>query len=100
MPEPVNYVSKMRGLIIAELPGLPDDLVDLYALLALIRGRETTLKDVHDAWGVWRNATRPDHKSLIPFGELTREVQELDRKYMVGIHRAVEEFNASLLDGR
>jgi hypothetical protein len=100
MPEPTNYVLKMTDLVARELPGLPAELVGLYVLLALTRGTETTLRDVHDAWAVWRNETRPDHKSLIPFGELTFEVQELDRKYVEGIHRAVEGFNASLLTGR
>ena len=100
MPRPSNYVSRMQDLVAQELPGLPDGLLRLYTLLALARGRETTLKDVHDAWAVWRNVDRPDHDSLIPFGQLTVPVQELDRKYMDGIHRASDEWHASLLADR
>jgi hypothetical protein len=64
-----------------ELPGIDEDLLDLYSLLVLVQGVNTTLRDVHDAWSVWKNPIRPDHKSLIPFGDLSPEVQELDRKY-------------------
>lgn len=97
MAEPVNYASRMRCLVQRELPYLEPLLLDLYTLLALTRGTETTLKDVHDAWSVWRTHTRPDHQSLIPFGELTPAVQELDRKYMQAIHDAVNEYRAGLV---
>lgn len=100
MPKPINYVEAMRELIVRELPGLPDRLVDGYTLLALDRGASTTMQSVHDAWSVWMNRDRPDHPSLIPYGQLTREKQELDRKYMEGIHRAVEEYNAAALRDR
>jgi hypothetical protein len=72
----------------AELPGLDPVLANLYALLALTKGEETSLEDVHDAWAVWTATTRGVHRSLIPFAELSPEVQELDRKYVDGIHRA------------
>ena len=87
-----NYVSQMINLIIDELPDIPLELASLYALLALTRGINTTLEDVHDAWAVWTAATRNklDHPSLIPFKELTTEIQELDREYMNGIHRAAQ----------
>jgi hypothetical protein len=76
-----NYVNEIRDAVRQELPGIDEDLLDMYSLLVLVKGKETTLEDVHDAWSVWRNLTRPDHKSLIPFSELSEEVQELDRKY-------------------
>ena len=83
-----NYVQAVIRELNALLPGLENELVNLYALLVLTRGAETTLKDVHDAWGVWRNLTNPTHKSLVPFDQLSLEVQELDRKYMEAIHKA------------
>ncbi len=70
-----------------------DDLIELYALLTFVKGDLTTLKDVHDAWAIWRNRTKPDHKSLVEFDELTLEVQELDRKYMECIHVTAKKFN-------
>lgn len=70
------------------MPGEDSDLLRLYALLTLTQGQHTTLKDVHDAWSLWRHGTRPDHPSIVPFDQLTSEIQELDRPYMEAIHRA------------
>ena len=77
----MNYVSVIAGRLAAQMPGCSPDLLRMYALLVLTTGTETTLENVHDAWSAWRDASRPDHPSLIPFGELTPDVQELDRKY-------------------
>ncbi len=57
------------------------DLLDVYALLVLIKGERCTLEDVHDAWSVWQNNLDQEHRSLKPFDELTLEVQLLDEKY-------------------
>ena len=86
----MNYVQRAQTLLLNELPEIEDApaLFDLYVLLVLTRGESTSLEDVHDAWAVWRNLSNPVHKSLIPFDQLTGEVQELDRKYMDGIHAA------------
>lgn len=83
-----NYAASMITRIERELPGLDPTLANLYALLALTKGEETSLEDVHDAWAIWTATTRGTHRSLIPFAELSPEVQELDRKYVDGIHRA------------
>lgn len=58
-----------------------DELLDMYALLVLLKGNRCTNEDVHDAWSVWQNRTMPEHRSLIPFDELTKEVQDSDSKY-------------------
>ena len=76
----MNYIEHLRARLADKLD-IPTDLLDLYTLLAFVKGKETTLKDVHDAWSIWRNNTKPEHKSLIPFEELTPEIQELDRDY-------------------
>lgn len=83
-----NYVSDVRNRLQADLSDLDPALADLYTLLALVRGRATTLADVHDAWAVWRNCTKPGHPDLVPFSELTEPVQERDRPYMEAIRRA------------
>lgn len=85
---PPNYISTILAVLDEELPGLDSVLAQLYALLTLTKGTHTTLTDVHDAWAVWTNTTRGHHKSLVPFRDLTPEVQELDREYRDGIHRA------------
>lgn len=56
-------------------------LLRIYALLCLAKGRDTELEDVHDAWAAWCSQVDLNHRSLIPFGELTPEVQDLDRPY-------------------
>lgn len=87
-----NYVGAVLDRL-ADHPATGDldgDLLQLYALLALVKGRETTLRDVHDAWAIWRNRTAPEHRSLIPFADLTAAVQELDRPYMEAIRWAAD----------
>ena len=90
------YVARARDALAAEVPGLPDDLLDLYTLLVLQarRGRPVTSEDVHDAWAVWTSRLRPGHRSLVPFDALTPEVQALDDPYRDAIARA-----ADVLDG-
>jgi hypothetical protein len=87
----MTYIQHALKVLNQASPGLDPDLAQLYVLLALTRGTRTTLRDVHDAWAVWRNNTRPDHPSLMPFDQLTREVQELDRPYMQAIHKTARQ---------
>jgi hypothetical protein len=87
LDQATNYVQRTVTALEEAFPGKDPALLNLYAVLALTRGVKTTLEDVHDAWGVWRNTTRPDHPSLVPFAELDPETQELDRKYVVAIRR-------------
>lgn len=81
----MNYVEIVIAALNREV-SLYEDLTPLYALLVLTKGTSTTLEDVHDAWSIWCNYENSDHRSLIPFDELTLKVQELDRKYMNAIH--------------
>ena len=84
----MSYITDITdNLTSAGLDDCPPDLLRHYALLVLTVGADTALVDVHDAWACWREATRPDHPSLVPFGDLTPEVQELDRKYMDAIRK-------------
>lgn len=76
-----NYIQRIKDALKEIHPRMDSELLDVYALLVLVRGEEVTLKDVHDAWSVWKNNIRPDHRSLIEFDELTPEVQALDQKY-------------------
>lgn len=65
-------------------------LLDLYVLLAFTLGEKVELIDVHDAWAIWKNNKMPDHRSLIPFDEISVEVQELDREYCDAIIRVAK----------
>lgn len=93
----MNYIDKRALKIYTEASGditKPDplefDLYRIYAVLSFAKGTETTLEDVHDAWSSWRSRTFPEHRSIVPFEELTPEVQELDRKYCEAIHKCSE----------
>lgn len=66
-------------------------LYRIYAVLALTTGEQTTNENVHDAWAAWRAATKPAHRSLVPFDQLTREVQELDAPYRDAIRAVASE---------
>lgn len=85
MPEFVTYVSAVRNKLSDRLPVLEDRLLDLYTLLVLTTGEDTTLENVHDAWSLWKREIRPDHRSMIPFEGLKPEIQEMDRKYAEAI---------------
>lgn len=91
----MNYVDDIVARLDEKIPGNDPALLRLYALLALAQGVNATLENVHDAWAVWRTVTRPDHPSLIPFGELAADVQELDRQYM----DAIREVGAAITAG-
>lgn len=85
----MTYIQDAIAAVNAELPDLDPELARLYALLALTTGQTTTWEDVHHAWAVWADRTRPDHRSILPFDELAESTQELDAPYAEGIHRAV-----------
>lgn len=93
-----DYASDALSIVDSEMPSpLPDDLLRLYTLLALVKGSDTTREDVQDAWAVWRQITNPAHSSLVPFDQLAPEVQELDRPYMDAIYRAVVRIHCATL---
>ncbi len=81
----MNYVQEFKEELRRELPKCDNVLLDLYTLLGLTLGTEVTEKDVHDAWSVWKSPVMPEHRSLIPFDELSREVQDMDTKYVNAI---------------
>lgn len=93
-----NYIDTLAGDIGLIVPDCPLDLLRLYALLALVKGDQVTLEDVHNAWAVWRAASaKPGHPALVPFGELARSVQELDSPYADAIRRVAS--HVELPDG-
>lgn len=92
----MNYAQQALDAVAAELPGLDPELLRLYALLVLTQGPNASFEHVHDAWGLWRTGTRPDHPAIIPFPALSTEVQELDREYAEGIRRAAAKLRAQV----
>lgn len=74
-----------------------DELMQLYAYLALTSGAQTTNEEVHDAWAYWTLVDRkdPDHKSLKPFDELDETTQAMDTEYRDAIRAVARERRAS-----
>jgi len=89
----MNYVRTARDLLSKKID-VDERLLDLYTLLVFVTRDKTDLAHVHDAWAIWRDRTDPTHKSLIPFSELSRETQELDRKYVKAIRETANEIAA------
>jgi len=80
----MNYIQEVYDLLEEELKMRGtgyEGLLETYGLLVLIVGEKCTNEHIHDAWSIWQNKTMPDHRSLIPFDELTKEVQDLDIPY-------------------
>lgn len=86
-----SYAQRAIDAANAAMPGEDPDLIRLYTLLALVKGEDTTLEDVHDAWSLWRAQTRPDHPSIVPFAELPEHIQAYDEPYRDGIHAAASD---------
>lgn len=77
----MSYIDDVKAALQMRLSDCDDELLDLYTLLCLAVGEDTTSEQVHDAWAVWRARTRPDHPSIVEFDELTEAVQRMDDKY-------------------
>ena len=94
----MTYVDRARSILVEELTArqaaCEGPLVELYLLLVFVRQDATSLEDVHDAWSVWTSVRRPGHRSLVPFAELSREVQDLDEPYRAAIVATAERLAA------
>lgn len=85
----VTYIDEIVEKVMNECKIKSRDLAKLYALLVLTKGNSITLKDVHDAWALNMNY-RPttdkcfghDHKSIVPFNELSVESQNKDQRFV------------------
>jgi len=87
----MNYIDEAREELAKHIH-VGKGLMRVYTLLVLIKGEETTLQDVHDAWAVnisetWDKETNGEHWSLVPFDELKPETQAKDQKYVDGIRK-------------
>ncbi len=95
----MNYVENVRHLLDGELQmsGTPyEGLLDLYGLLVITVGTNCTNEHIHDAWSFWQNRTQHDHRSLKPFIELTKEVQDLDEKYRQAVMKVAQSIRSEV----
>ncbi len=93
----MNYIDEAKAELLKHVK-IGKGLQNVYALLVLVKGEETTLKDVHDAWAVnmnltWDREQYGEHFSLIPFDQLKKETQDKDQKFVDAIHAAARALN-------
>ena len=93
----MNYIDNIAWLIITECGGdvversmTSFDLYRGYAVLLLAKGADVTAEDVHNAWAAWQASVQPDHRSLVPFGSLSKKTQALDTPYVAAIHKIAQ----------
>jgi hypothetical protein len=68
-----------------------DALLLRYAVLLRAKGANVSNSDIHDAWAAWIAARDPTHTALIPYENLSEQVQEQDRAFATAVRRAAEE---------
>ncbi|MEV3906315.1 RipA family octameric membrane protein [Streptomyces canus] len=92
----MNYLEQVATYIQAEIPAtaLPpgdvDDLLNMYAALALAKGVDVIASDVHDVWSAWQMRTNPSHASLLPYDQLSPSAQQQDAVYVLAIRKVAE----------
>jgi hypothetical protein len=74
------------GDIAADITANPE-LYRMYALLAMTTGTATTSEQVHDAGSLWRYPTMPEHRSIVPFDQLSPMVQGYDDAFRDAIRK-------------
>jgi len=69
-----------------------------YALAAHLKGREVTVRDIHDAWATWVEMEElAESVTLLPWDDLSPELQMLDYPDYEAVKRIVgEEDRASV----
>lgn len=87
----MNYIEEVKTELSKHIK-VGKGLTNYYSLLVLLLGEETSLADVHDAWAVnidstWDKTTLGNHRSCIPFDELSPEIQAKDQKFVDAIHK-------------
>lgn len=97
-----TYIDNIVEQVQNELHIKNLDLAKLYALLVLTKEENITLKDVHDAWSVSMNYRKQteycpghEHRSLVPFDELSKETQQKDKKYKQGLIKIAKQLKTN-----
>lgn len=87
----MSYLRDVAATIRANLPAgtsMPNDgdsLFLLYAVLLRTKGESVTAGDVHEAWVAWMELRGEEHESMVPFDDLTKEVQAEDLPFAEAI---------------
>jgi hypothetical protein len=92
----MTYLDTIADAIRAEVPErvIPDGdtglLFRLYAVLALAKGADVSVADVHNAWAAWMTTIEPAHESIKPYDSLEGDVKREDRPFVDAIRRVAE----------
>ena len=93
-----DYLTSLAGRIQALIDpsAAPEHPLDgrlflLYALLVVVKGKETTREDVHNAWVVWMLEINEDHDALLPFAQLSESQRSQDQPFLDAIHQVATE---------
>lgn len=97
-----TYIDIVANKIATETNIKNRSLLQLYTLLILTKGENITLKDVHDAWATSMNF-RPitpncyghEHKSIIPFDQLSKETQDKDVKFVKKLKKIAKDLKSN-----
>ncbi len=86
----MSYLRDLAEEIRSELPHklVPDDADDLflvYAVLVLVKGKDVTAEDVHNAWVAWMEIRGEHHESMMRFADLARGVRAEDDPFVTAI---------------
>lgn len=90
----VNYIKQIAERIRSNLLAgvLADDsspLLVLDAVLAQVKGPETTLENAHDVWTVWMSTQGKQCESSVPFEGLPDAVQGEDAAFLRAILKSL-----------
>jgi hypothetical protein len=96
------YLDEIAKAIRSRVPSdrMPDenatDLFLIYASLVRAKGTDITDSDIHDAWAAWMAKRDPTHESLVPFDQLSPEIQSEDAPFGTAARSAAAEFRRTL----
>ena len=101
-----TYIDKVYKMVQKETGLKSKETIKMYTLLALVKGENTTLSDIHDGWSMvmnYKESNPPycyghEHKSIVPFDQLSKETQDRDIKYMEAIHKVARELKEETLE--
>ena len=88
----MNYLRRIADEI-AHVAGESDldegrrRLFLLYAVLALVCGQGVERRDVHHAWVAWKILQGEEHSSMVPFEDLSADIQAEDEPFVAAIRR-------------
>ena len=90
----MNYIDEVKEELAKHIR-VGKGLMNIYALLVLVKGEDCTLEDVHDAWAMninqtWDKEQYGEHFSMVPFNQLKKETQDKDQKFVDGIRETAQ----------